>query len=167
MKTAIFLWFLAGHALASQPVLVRVNALTLTNLQARDPMINLVNPLAGESKVVRPAKQSIISTSTILHDGAQWTLVPKDAVVFLPPAMKSKVNARPVGSLMPWAEFLTKNQAWITTSDVTFDQAAGNEEIPAARAKAWAQQDKIVVAVHHGGPISVRLAESSPTLTKR
>lgn len=167
MKTTLLFCALAANVFASTPILVRVTPQTLAELQMRDPMIRLVSPPEGNSNVVRTGTQSIIHDSTILHDGKNWTLIPKEAVVFLPKAMKSKVNARPVGTLMPWAEFLTKNQSWVTTSDVTFDHAAGNEEIPAGISKAWASQNKIVVAVHHGGPISVRLAESPPALTKR
>jgi hypothetical protein len=167
MKTALFLCALAGHALAAQPVLVRVTAQTLADLQARDPMIRLVKPAEGEAKVARPDNQSIINQSTILHDGKNWTLVPKGAVVFMPEAMKARVNVRPVGTLLPWTDFLTKNRSWITTTDVTFDQAAGNEELPAERCAFWAKQDKIVIAIHQNGPISVRVADPTPTLTKR
>lgn len=167
MKTTLFLCVLAANAFAATPILVRVTPQTLADLQARDPMIRLVKPEGDSAKVVRSANQSIITESTILHDGKNWTLVPKDAVVFLPEAMKSRVNIRPVGTLLPWADFLKKNQSWITTNEVTFDQAAGNEQISAAHSVPWAKQNKIVVAVHHDGPISVRVADSSSTLTVR
>lgn len=167
MKTALLLCLLAGQALASQPVLVRVTARTLAELQVRDPMIRLVRPPESETKVVRPTDQSIIAQSTILHDGTHWTLVPKDAVVFLPETMKSRIKVRPVGTLLQWNEFLTRNQHWVTTTEVTFEQAAGNEALPAECAKVWAQQDKVVVAVLQSGPISVRIADSSHNLTNR
>lgn len=167
MKTALFLCALAANALAGQPVLVRVTAETLANLQKRDPMIRLEKPADDTAKVARPLNQSIIKESTILHDGKNWTLVPNGAVVFLPEPVKSRVNARPVGTLLPWAEFFAKNRSWLTTTDVNFDQAAGNEPLPAERAAFWAKQDKIVVAVHQNGPISVRVAKEAPTLTKR
>lgn len=130
-------------------------------------MIRLVKTEADEAKVAKPVTQSIINDSTILHDGKHWTLVPKDAVVFLPDSMKSRVNIRPVGTLLPWADFLKKNQNWVATNEVTFDQAAGTDEIPTEQTSKWSKQGKIVVAVHHDGPISVRLAESSPALSMR
>ena len=163
MKITLFLCVLAGHALAAQPVLVRVTAETLADLQKRDPMIRLVKPAAGEVKVARPVNQSIIKQSTILHDGRNWTLVPKDAVVFLPQSQNARVNAKPLGTLLPWSEFLTKNHAWISTHEVSFEQAAGTEELPAEKAVHWAKQDKIVVAVHQRGPISVKVAPSNTT----
>lgn len=167
MKYTLLLCAMALSAHAAQPVLVRVTAKTLADLQARDPMIRLVTPAEGEAKVVRPHNQSLIGQSTILHDGANWTLVPNGALVFLPEALKSKVNAKPVGTLLPWAEFLTKNSAWISTSEVSFDEAAGNKEIPSERSSQWAKQDKAVVAVHQAGPISVQVSNSSHNSTKR
>ena len=50
-----------------------------------------------------------------------------------------------------------------TTDEVSFDQAAGNEELPAERAVSWTKHDKIVVAVHQHGPISVRVEDKSLT----
>ena len=73
----------------------------------------------------------------------------------------------PSGTLLPWAEFLTKNLGWITTTEVTFEQAAGNDALPAERTAFWAKQDKIVIAVHQSGPISVRVAARTPSLTQR
>lgn len=167
MKSTLFLCALAANAFAAQPVLVRITPDTLAKLQARDPMIRLVTPDEGEAKVVRPANQSIIKQSTILHDGKNWTLVPNGAVLFLPTAMKPRVNAKPVGTLLPWTDFLARNRNWITTSEVTFDQAAGNEALPVERTEFWATQDKVVVAVHQNGPINVRTADKATIATHR
>jgi hypothetical protein len=160
---------LATSAFAAQPVLVRVTAETLADLQRRDPMIRLIKPAEEEAKVTRSAPPSIIEDSTILHDGSHWTLVPKNAVVFLPEALKQRVNVRPVGTLLPWADFLTKNRSWLATHEVTFDQAAGNEALPADCTASWASHKKMVVAVHHAGPISVSVAgeAKAPALTSR
>ena len=130
-------------------------------------MIRLIEPDGEGAKVTRPVSQSIINESTILHDGKNWTLVPKNAVVFLPKAMKSRVNTSPVGTLLPWSAFLKKNHDWVTTNEVTFEQAAGSEEISAKTTAAWSKENKIVVAVHHDGPISVRLADSPKALSMR
>jgi hypothetical protein len=163
MKTTLIWCALAAHALASQPILVRVSPQTLADLQKRDPMIRLVKPADGEATVARPDHPSIIKQSTVLHDGSHWTMVPNAAIMFLPEALKARVNAKPVGKLLPWNEFLTKNQAWIQTSEVSFDQAAGNEKLPAEQAALWTQQDKLVIAVHQTGPISVRVAIENPS----
>lgn len=113
----------------------------------------------ADKQVVRPKDQSIISQSTVLHDGENWTLVPKGAVLHIPAAMKIRVDAKPVGSLLPWTDFLVRNHAWLATQNVDLSQAAGRTPLPADRIASWARQDKVVVAVHYAGPISVRSAE--------
>lgn len=130
-------------------------------------MARLERPAANAAPVARPDDQSIIKQSMILHDGTNWTLVPKGAVIFLPEALKNRVDVKPVGTLLPWMEFLTKNISWITTNEVSFDQAAGNVSLPAERVAFWAKQDKIVVAVHQSGPISVNIAKQPQTITQR
>ena len=68
---------------------------------------------------------------------------------------------------VPFIDFITLNRSWITTQDVSFDQAAGNEALPVASVAFWSKQDKLVVAVHQSGPISVRITAEPQSLTKR
>ncbi len=167
MKAVLILCAFATCAHAAPVVLNRVTAETVTRLQQMTPMVRLNQPEEGKGKVVRPIEQSIVKQSVILHDGNNWTLVPIGAVIFLPEAMKSRVNVRPVGTLLPFIEFLGKNPSWITTNEVSFEQAAGVDPLPAARVAFWATQEKVVIAVHQGGPISVRIVTPSPTLSQR
>jgi hypothetical protein len=167
MKTALILCALANSAFATTPVLHRITPEELLKLQHGTPMTRLEKPAQGPTAVNRPSGQSIIKESVILNDGKSWTLIPKGAVIFLPEAMKSRVNAKPVGTLLPWTDFLTQNRAWITTNDVSFDQAAGTEALPAERVAYWTKQTKIVIATHRQGPISVRVASENLTITQR
>ncbi len=169
-KSALLLLSLVSSAAAAPPILVRVQPETIAELQKRDPMIRLVKP-GEEAKVVREETPSIIADSTILHDGKNWTLVPKGAVVHTPKALRERLNKKPVGILLPWQDFLTRNRTWIVSHEVSFDQAAGTETIPAEHCSAWKKQEKLVVAVHNQGPISVQLASADcptpSTLTHR
>lgn len=167
MKTALILCALMSAAFAGSPVLVQITPEALAKLQKTSPMTSLQQPAKDQAPVGRPGEQSIIKQSSILHDGTNWTLVPRGAVIFIPSALKARVDVKPVGTLLSWADFLVKNRAWITTTDISFDQAAGNEPMPAERAAFWAKQDKLVVAVHQSGPISVRIAPETPALTQR
>ncbi len=167
MKTALILCALMSAAFAGSPVLVQITPEALAKLRKTSPMTSLQQPAKDEAPVTRPGEQSIIKQSSILHDGTNWTLVPRGAVIFTPSALKARVDVKPVGTLLSWADFLLKNRAWITTTDISFDQAAGNEPMPAERAAFWAKQDKLVVAVHQSGPISVRIAPEPPSLTQR
>lgn len=167
-KSALLLLTLASSAAAAPPILVRVKPETIVELQKRDPMVRLVK--AGEdANVVRDETPSIIANSTILHDGKNWTLVPKGAVVHTPASLRERLNQKPVGILLPWQDFLTRNRTWIVSHEVTFDQAAGNEDLPSEQCSAWRKQDKVVVAVHNQGPISVQIANpgTPSTLTHR
>lgn len=167
MKTTLFLLALASGAFAQTPVLARVTPADLAKVQQSNPIANLAKPQGTAAKVQRPAEQSIIKQSMILHDGRNWTIVPKGAVIFMPEALKNRVDVKPIGTLLSWNDFLSKNYAWITTNEVTFDQAAGNDPLPAARVAFWAKQDKIVVAVHQNGPISVNIDKTSQAITQR
>lgn len=167
MKTTFILALLSGNALAAQPLLPRVTAKTLTGLQAMDPMVRLAKPAAAEAKAARPDKPSIIKQSTILHDGANWTLVPNGAVAYVPESLKSRVRGGTTGTLLPWLDFLKESRGWLTTCEVTVEQAAGIDPMPADRTAFWAKQDKIVVAVHQGGPITLHRDNPPPNPTSR
>lgn len=167
MKTALILCALATSAFAGPPVLVRITPEALAKLQQGNPMAQLQKPVEGEAKVTTPADQSILKQSMILHDGKNWTIVPKGAVIFLPDALKARVDVKPIGKLLTFTDFITCNRNWITTNEVSFDQAAGAEPLAAERVAFWSKQDKIVIAVHQSGPISVLVAAESQTLTKR
>jgi len=167
MKITMFLIALTLNAFAAQPVLVRVTPDTLAKLQERDPMIRLVDSSGQEVKTTSPLSHTTMDQSSILHDGTHWTMVPKGALIHLPAEIKDRSNVKPVGTLLPWKDFLAKNQQWITTSEVTFDQAVGNEELPAECAGSLANQGKVVVAVHRNDPASVQVATMLPSLTSR
>ncbi len=158
MKAALILCALAVQAAATQPILVRVTADAIARLREQDPMIRLVKP-DEEIEIQRPTATSPVCESTILHDGKHWTLVPKGSVIHLPARLKSKLDSKPIGKLLPWKDFLERNQSWLETAEVSFGQAAGTEEIPAATAAKWSGSGKIIVASHQLGPISVRISE--------
>lgn len=159
MKTTLILLVLANSAFAAVPILARTTPEALARLQQDNPMKLLQSPPKGGAKVHRPEDQSIIKQSVILQDGTNWTLVPKGAVIYLPEAMKSRVDGKPDGTLLAWADFLARNQAWITTHDISFDQATGNKPLQIESVAFWPKQNKVVIAVHQRGPISVRTSQ--------
>jgi hypothetical protein len=162
MKTTLLLCALFAHTLAAKPVLCRITPEALASLQQKDPMIRLAKPADDQAGTVGTEPQSIIKQSTILNDGKNWTMVPNGAVVHLPPALKQRVNTPPAGTLLPWLEFLTLNRSWISTSEVTFDQAAGSQALPEERTSFWTKQNSLIIAVHQNGPISVLIPKSTP-----
>lgn len=120
-----------------------------------------------EAKVKSSSKESIIAQSDILTDGSRWTLVPKGAVLHTPSSMAAKVGGSPMGQLVPWADFLAANPAWITTEEISYDQACGKIPLSLEHTNFWPKQGKVVVAVHLGGPISVKNAAAPTTNAAR
>lgn len=167
MKSALTLCALVASVNAAQPILVRVTPETLARLQKKDPMIRLVDANGEDIEVQRPPAASVVARSTILHDGKHWTLVPNGSVVHVPETLKAKVNSRPVGTLLPWSDFLARNGAWLKAAEISFDQAAGNEALPETSLADWKRSDKMVVTVHHMGPISVLPPSPDTTTAKR
>lgn len=167
MKAPILLLTtLAGAALANPVMTDRITPEEISARQKSSPVAALQQQVAGaEAKVARPAEESLIKQSDVLSDGNNWTLVPKSAVLHVPLALSNRVGAKPLGRLLSWNDFLTVNRGWLFTEEVTFDQAAGKAPIPPSRAEFWKKNGKVIVAVHLGGPISVRTEPSTPVAT--
>lgn len=164
MKTLALAIAFCGCAHAQTAVSARVTADSLAALRAKSPMARLATaPAAPKAE----AKPSIIRESVILHDGTNWTLVPESALLHVPANLKHRVNTRPVGKIMPWVDFLVSNRGWLTTENVSFDEAAGNTAIDTKRAETWQKSDRIIVATHLNGPISVRSKEVTPALASK
>lgn len=162
MKTTLLLLSsLAGAALAAPAMTDRI---TPEEIAARQkPAAAVTQPAeVAEAKVARPGEQSLIRQSDILSDGNNWTLVPKNAVLHIPAALNNRIGAKPLGTLLSWTDFLTINRGWLFTEEVTFDQAAGKTPIPPSRTEFWKKNGKVIVAVHLGGPISVRTEPVTP-----
>ncbi len=156
MKTTLLCILLATSAFAEPLAVTRpISAQALVIKQSNPSLSALESTGGNESPVPRAQAQSIIAQSEILHDGTNWTIVPKGAVLFVPEKRNAYLNARPVGMLLEWREFLAKNPAWLSTHETTFNQAAGKDPIAEEKTDFWKTQDRIIIAVHQGGPISV------------
>lgn len=173
MKTSILLLVAAaGSALAAEPVVTDlITPEQMAALQASSPFDELKKQQRAaekEAKVARPEGQSLIKQSEILHDGTHWTIVPKGAVLHVPAQMRPRVGTKPIGTLLPWDDFLIANRAWILTEEITFDQASGKTPLQDVRKEFWQNQTKVIVAVHLGGPISVKATETeTPAVTQK
>ncbi|MEP2775972.1 MAG: hypothetical protein ABJQ29_14030 [Luteolibacter sp.] len=156
MKASI-LWIALAATSLAEPVLVvaPITPQELTAKQQGGSLENLSQTVDSEAPVPRASSQSIIAQSEILHDGEYWTLVPQGAVLFVPERKAPNVGARPVGTLLQWNDFLARNPAWISTQETSFAQASGDAPFPEEKIEFWKKQDRVIVAVHQGGPISV------------
>ncbi len=155
MNKAILWIALSGSVCAEPPVTEPITARALLLKQQTTSLSALSQSAKATTAMPESPSRSIIAQSEILHDGIHWTLVPKGAVLFVPDRKSGNVGSRPVGSLLPWLEFLTRNPEWISTSETTLEQAAGKVPIPAAKSEFWEKQDRVIIAVNMGGPVSV------------
>ena len=146
---------MAGSLCAEPVVSEPITAQALLVKQKATSLSTLPQPGVDAPEVPRAGNQSVIARSEILHDGQHWTLIPKGAVLFVPANRIQNVGARPAGNFLQWNDFLARNPAWISTHETTFGQASGDDPIPAEKTDFWKTQDRVIVAVHQGGPISV------------
>ena len=111
----------------------------------------------GEVKP-KPRKKmgTLIERSAILCSGDNWTLVPKEAVLVIPSAYQARVNGKRSGKLISWQQFFARNRGWIHTHSVSIAQARGEVAIPPEQVDTYKRLGRVVVAVCHNGPISVK-----------
>ena len=98
----------------------------------------------------------LVGRSTILSFGGTWTIVPKGAVLHVPQAMRGRVDVAQEGTFVAWRDFYTRNRGWIHLQSVKMEQARGEKALAEEITAAYARIGRVVVAVCHGGPISIR-----------
>ncbi len=106
--------------------------------------------------IVHAKKRDLFAESTLFVNRGNWGMVPKGAVIYVPPHLKKKIVLKPKGKLLRWPQFLQKNGGWIHTHAVTMDQAKGKAKIDQKVIKAYKGLNKIVVATYHTLPITVK-----------
>lgn len=161
MKTSLIFALTSAAAFAA-PMSDRISSEALEARRAAgSPVATLTQQAEPNKQVTRSKDQSLIKQSVIISDGQNWTLVPKGAVLYTPEEHNSRINVRPVGTLLSWSDFLVANRAWISGEEVSMRQAEGINPIDARRIAYWPKQSKVIVAVHLNGPISVTIPETS------
>lgn len=166
MKTALFFAALATSAFAESPVPVLVHP-SPEAVARYEAMCAQQQPSPSVENEAIAFDLSTLGNSLVLNDGKNWTIVPTGAVIFLPNAAKSHLARKPVGKLLNFTEFLKANSTWITTHEVSFEQAAGTETLPAERVSCWANQNKLVIAVHQNSPKAIQMTTETQALTQR
>ena len=127
-----------------------------------DPMKHL-QAATGEdpSKAIRPT--DILAESDIIAFRGMATLVPKRAIIQAPQAYSGYLKMEPGAKFVSWLEFYAANRGWITTVEVSREQAEGNVPMAEETQKFLSKNRNLVVATYKGGPISVLpLKEQAP-----
>jgi len=137
-------------------------------LQARrqalqiDPMKHL-EPAPGEDPSKANQSSDILADSDIISFRGLATLVPKRAILQTPQSYAGLVKMEPGARFVSWREFYAVNRGWITTVEVSREQAEGNAPFAEETQKFLGTNRNLVVATFKGGPISVLpLKEPAP-----
>lgn len=130
-----------------------------------NPMENLLTS-EGEDPSIVNQPTDIISSSDIISFNGLTTLVPKRAILQTPANFQDRINNHQPGNrIVNWVDFMTRNRGWITSVEVTREQAEGHAPIARELADQLAKSRNLIVAAYQAGPISV-LPLKEPVLSE-
>ncbi len=129
-------------------------AAKLRGVQQVDPMLKMA-PAKGADPAKASPPPNLLSQSDIVCFGGRATLVPKQAILHLPPNLAERLKFQAGARIQSWAEFYTENRGWIITMEVSRVQAEGRQALDEETCKRLNNSPNLVVATFQGGPISV------------
>ena len=150
----------AGSLAAAEPPVMR-DAATHDELSHTLRVAMNTSPLTEQKPAPGPdpsklnPSDSLVSQSDFLSFAGRATLVPKRAILHIPPNMADRVKLQPGSRVQTWAEFYAMNRGWITTVEVTRIQAGGNQALAEELTQRIAKSSHLIVATYQSGPISV------------
>lgn len=97
----------------------------------------------------------LLDRSEFLSFNGLATLVPKGAVLHIPPAYRSRIQLAENARIVTWAEFFRHNRNWISTFDVSRKQAEADTPIDETTWESLSKMTNVVIATLAGGPITV------------
>jgi hypothetical protein len=144
--------FAQPNAMRDAPTYEQLTALR-SQAESSDPMKNL-GKTDGSDPTKSNQPKSLLESSDIICHGGLATLVPKNAIVFLPKQYSNRMGMKPNSKIVPWLDFFSANRSWISTIEITIPQAQGAEPLTKASVERIETGTNLVVAVYQGGPIS-------------
>lgn len=123
--------------------------------QQKNPMAKL-GESKGEDPSVKNRPQDLISSSDIISFNGYTTLVPKHAIIQIPERYTSRINKHVSGhKVIGWFEFYKMNRGWITTVEITKEQAEGRKPLDEDLKESFTKSQNMIVATYSTGPISL------------
>jgi len=152
---------MSASSVAAEAVPVMRDAATHDQLSERLRVANNQNPLGkfipaegpDPSKATEPT--DLMAISDFLSFNGRATIVPKKAILHIPPSMADRIKLQPGCTVQTWQDFYAMNRGWITTVEVSRVQAEGNAALGEELSKRIGKSSSVVVATYQGGPISV------------
>lgn len=133
----------------------------LGRLQAQDP-IKKFTPSQGKDPSVENQPGDLLSRSDMLCFNGLATLVPKEAILVIPPRYADRVGMRSGAKIVTWQDFYIANRGWITTQEISLAQAEGKVALAEPVTEKLAKSSNVVVATLQGGPISKLAPKPEP-----
>lgn len=130
--------------------------------QQADPMKNLPASNAPDASLNLP--KDLVSQSDFISLAGAATLVPKHAILKIPSGYADRIRFQDGSRILSWPEFFAANRNWITTIEITPEQAGGKAPLSKEASGVIAKSSNLIVATYRGGPISL-LAPKAPAET--
>lgn len=103
----------------------------------------------------KPSPYGLLEMSTAIQSGSDFMLVPKGSVIWCPKQYEAKIVQHPAGKFLGWTAFMTANRNWITTMEVTKDQAIGKAPLAPETVDHHHKANLLVIATLNGSPITL------------
>lgn len=151
-------------AVAAEPAVMRDAVtdeqltLALRKAAQNDPMKKLKVTKGADPSVVNQPP-SLLSSSDIISFGGFATLVPKSAIIQTPTNYSDRLKLESGAKIVSWADFYALNRGWITTVEISREQAEGNQPLASEVRKQITKSRNLIVATYQGGPISLLSAK--------
>ena len=126
------------------------------------PPLSAFEKAEGEDPAKGSRPQDILKSSDFLSYSGMATLIPKHALVYVPDLLKTRATIKDGLKIVTWPDFHAKNRSWITTVEVTRQQAEGLEPLDEEKMESIRKTGDVIVATMKGSPISV-LPLKTPT----
>lgn len=121
--------------------------------QQADPMKSLPTSNVADPSLNLP--KDLVSQSDFISFQGAATLVPKHAILKVPAAYAACARFQEGSKILGWAEFFAANRGWITTVEITAEQAEGKAPLSDEVAAMISKSNNLIVATFKGGPISL------------
>jgi hypothetical protein len=143
---------------ADQPVMRDVAthdqlARVMQQSQQADPMKSLPASNAPDASLNLP--KDLVSQSDFISFAGVATLVPKHAILKVPTVFADRIRFQQGSRILSWTEFFAANRNWITTIEITPEQAGGKAALSKESSDVIAKSSNLIVATFRGGPISL------------
>jgi hypothetical protein len=135
-----------------------------TQMTQQDPMKQMEVSKTPEDSS-QSLQRDLINESDFLSFGGISTLVPKQSIILTPQNLAARLTYVKGNPLVNWIEFYTKNRGWITTVEISFAQAKGEQALPDSVTQMITKSGNLVIATFSGGPISM-LPAKAPTISR-